>query len=196
MSANVTKQSAWFSWCRAGFEPELAAELQSRSAEAGSHGYARAERDRGFVQYMVESPTELSALDPRQLIFARASFQQYLRLAELDPKDRLGPLLDALPDAMSGMRFGRLQVEHADSDEGRPLSALARSLGNAMRGELRKRGWLYAEDNDRHPRLHVALLSGKEMTVGRAEAAWCPPWAGGILALGLEAGRSAAGAAQ
>ncbi|MBD8528225.1 23S rRNA (cytidine(2498)-2'-O)-methyltransferase RlmM [Pseudomarimonas arenosa] len=180
MPASVTEQFAWFSWCRSGFEPELAAELQARCAGSGLHGYARAVRDLGFVQYIGESAAQLEQLDPRQLIFARASFLQHLHLSGLDPNDRLGPLLESLPDAFPGQRFGRLQIEHADSDSGRPLSSLARALGNALRGELRRRGWLDPSDNDRKPRLHIGLLSGNEMVVGRAQSAWGPAWPGGI----------------
>ena len=41
-----------FCWCRPGFEPDLAAELGERAAAAGVGGYARAERDSGFVEFL------------------------------------------------------------------------------------------------------------------------------------------------
>ena len=37
-------------YCRAGFEPELAAELTERAGELGYAGYARTERGSGFVR--------------------------------------------------------------------------------------------------------------------------------------------------
>jgi 23S rRNA (cytidine2498-2'-O)-methyltransferase len=38
-------------YCRQGFEPELAAELGERAALAGWPGYAKAERNAGYVQF-------------------------------------------------------------------------------------------------------------------------------------------------
>ena len=39
-------------YCRAGFEPELAAELTERAALAGAAGYARTERNSGYVEFL------------------------------------------------------------------------------------------------------------------------------------------------
>ena len=44
-------------YCRAGFEPELAAELTERAAHAGFAGYARTERNSGFVEFISEDAT-------------------------------------------------------------------------------------------------------------------------------------------
>ena len=64
-------------YCRAGFEPELAAELGTRAAEAGFHGYAKAERGSGHVQFLGEQAHAMAqALPLRDLVFAR----QKLRL--------------------------------------------------------------------------------------------------------------------
>jgi 23S rRNA (cytidine2498-2'-O)-methyltransferase len=38
-------------YCRAGFEPELAAELSERAALAGLGGHVRTERGSGFVVF-------------------------------------------------------------------------------------------------------------------------------------------------
>lgn len=38
--------------CRQGFEPELAGELQFRASEAGFAGYARTQRNDGYVLFM------------------------------------------------------------------------------------------------------------------------------------------------
>lgn len=93
---------ALFCWCRAGFEPELAAELSERAALANLPGYARTERNSGHVEFICEDAAALSrALPFAGLIFAR---QKLLRLADLrgiDPKDRITPILAAL-DAMPG----------------------------------------------------------------------------------------------
>jgi 23S rRNA (cytidine2498-2'-O)-methyltransferase len=93
----VPAGDALFCTCRAGFEPELAGELTHRAAHAGIAGYARTQRNTGFVEYISEQAAELSrALPFDTLIFAR---QKLLRLAELrgiDPRDRITPILEAL----------------------------------------------------------------------------------------------------
>jgi 23S rRNA C2498 (ribose-2'-O)-methylase RlmM len=48
-------------YCRAGFEPELAAEFAERAAAAGFPGYARTDRGSGFVRFLgVEDPAALA----------------------------------------------------------------------------------------------------------------------------------------
>ena len=64
--------SGLLGYCRQGFEPELAAELTERAAEAGFAGWARTERDSGFVVFACEDVDALSrALPWSSLIFAR-----------------------------------------------------------------------------------------------------------------------------
>jgi 23S rRNA (cytidine2498-2'-O)-methyltransferase len=175
---------ALFCWCRAGFEPELAAELTERAAAFGFAGYARTERGSGHVEYVCEDAAALDrALPFAQLIFAR---QKLLRLADLpglDPTDRITPVLDALADhgpPPARPPFGELWVEHPDSDVGKPLAGLARSFVNALRPALRKAGWLTASDDATRQRLHVALLGGTHLLLARSVPADSAPWPQGI----------------
>ncbi len=171
-----------FCYCRAGFEPELAAELTERAADAGLGGYARTERNSGYALFLGDDGEALSqALPFSELIFARQKLRLIAELRDLDPKDRIAPMLEALheicgragrpdrhsPQLGSGLpalpqqpSFGTLLVEHPDSDEAKPLAGLARSFGNALRPALRKAGLLTAQDNDRLPRLHVCFVAG------------------------------------
>ncbi len=170
-------------YCRAGFEPELAAELTERAAHAGIAGYARTQRNSGYVEFIADEADALSrALPFSGLIFAR---QKLLRLAELrgiDPKDRITPILQALGDAAPGQgaAYGELWVEHPDSDDGKPRAGLARALGMARRPALRKAGWLAREDEADRPRLHVALLGGDHLVLGRGDPRDSSPWPLGI----------------
>ena len=68
-------------YCRQGFEPELAGELTDRAGRAGIAGYARTERDSGYVVFACDDADALNrALPFSTLVFAR----QKLRLvAEL-----------------------------------------------------------------------------------------------------------------
>ena len=176
-------------YCRAGFEPELAGELTERAAEAGFAGYARTERDSGVVVFFSEDAIALDhALPFSQLIFARQKLRLLAELRELNPQDRIAPMLDALTGhASETLRFGELVMEHPDSDAGKPLAGLARSLGNALRAALRKAGILSAKDNPGLPRLHVCLLAGDHALLARSVAADSAPWPLGIPRLRMHA---------
>lgn len=173
-------------YCRQGFEPELAAELGERAAQAGVAGYARATRGDGYVLFVTgdaDAARALArALPLRELVFARQKLRLLAELRGLDPKDRLSPLLAALP---AGLRVGELWVEHPDSDAGKPLAALARSFGNALRPALRKAGHLSAKEDPRLPRLHVCFLAGDHALLALADPRDSAPWPLGIPRLKL-----------
>jgi 23S rRNA (cytidine2498-2'-O)-methyltransferase len=182
-------------YCRAGFEPELAAELTVRAAEAGIHGHARTERGSGLVVFACDQAQALSrALPWRDLVFARQKLQLLAELRGLDSRDRIAPILAALQAqvagqgsgaAVQGPRYGSLLVEHPDSDAGKPLSGLARAFGNALRPALRKAGLLAVRDHDSLPRLHVCFVDGDHAFVAVADVADSAPWPLGIPRLRL-----------
>ena len=177
-------------YCRAGFEPELAAELTERAAEAGFAGYARTERDAGFVVFACDQAEALSrALPFDGLIFARQKLRLLAELRGLDPKDRIAPMLEALQgqQRFGESVFGHLVMEHPDSDAGKPLAGLARSLGNALRPALRKAGLLAAQDDAPLPRLHVCLIAGDHAFLAVAHPDDSAPWPLGIPRLRMHA---------
>jgi 23S rRNA (cytidine2498-2'-O)-methyltransferase len=173
-------------YCRQGFEPELAAELGERAALAGVAGYARANRDDGYVLFVAGDEDDAQklarALPLRELVFARQKLRLFAELRGMDPTDRLTPLLAAIPE---GVRVGDLWVEHPDSDAGKPLSGLARSFGNALRPALRKAGVLSAKEDPRLPRLHVCFLAGDHALLALADPRDSAPWPLGIPRLKL-----------
>ncbi len=165
-------------YCRQGFEPELAGELTERAAQAGVAGYARTERDSGVVLFFSEDAAALNqALPFSELIFARQKLRLIAELRGIDPKDRIAPMLEAL---LGRGRFGELVMEHPDTDAGKPLAGLARSLGNALRPTLRKAGALTMQDNPKLPRLHVCLLDGTHAVLASTDPADSAPWPLGI----------------
>lgn len=204
-------------YCRAGFEPELAGELTDRAAEAGLGGYARTERSSGYALFLSgdglgDDGDALSrALPFADLIFARQKLVLIAELRNLDPKDRIAPMLDALsascgsdasrdpgagqsPEEKSRRaslpqkhRFGTLVVEHPDSDAAKPLAGLARSFGNALRPALRKAGLLTAQDNDHLPRLHVCFVTGDHAFLAIGDPRDGSPWPMGVPRLRMHA---------
>ncbi|MFZ6695615.1 23S rRNA (cytidine(2498)-2'-O)-methyltransferase RlmM [Stenotrophomonas acidaminiphila] len=170
-------------YCRQGFEPELAAELTERAAHAGIAGYARTRRNDGYVVFASDDADALDrALPWRGLIFARQKLRLLAELPQLDPADRISPIIAAL---QGQPRCGELWVEHPDSDAGKPLAGLARSFGNALRPALRKAGLLTDKDSTRLPRLHVVFVDGTHAFVGVADTRDSAPWALGIPRLKL-----------
>lgn len=172
-------------YCRQGFEPELAAELTERAGQAGIAGYTRTRRNDGYVLYACEPDQvdTLSELLPwRGLIFARQKLRVLAELPQLDPADRITPIIAAL---QGQARFGDLWVEHPDSDEGKPLAGLARSFGNALRPALRKAGLLTDKPNAKLPRLHITFVDGTHVFVSVADTRDAAPWLLGIPRLKL-----------
>jgi 23S rRNA (cytidine2498-2'-O)-methyltransferase len=189
--------SGLLGWCRAGFEAELASEFAARAAAAGLGGYPRTERGSGYVLFV--EPDEVDchgphwtsrwtapadapvALAQRRPIFARQALSLCAELRDLDPADRIGPLLAALgPGGPETPRYGELVVEHPDSDAGRPLSGLARAFTNALRPALRRAGWLSARETPRLRRLHVGLLAGDRLLLAESSCGDGADWPGGI----------------
>ncbi len=174
-------------YCRAGFEPELAAELGERAAAAGHAGYAATERDSGFVRFLVpggDARALSQALPWQGLVFARQKLQLLAELPALDPRDRVSPIIASLQSGIHAP-YGTLLVEHPDSDAGKPLSGLARALGNALRPALRKAGLLAASEDPRRPRLHVCLLDGDHLLLASSDTRDSSPWANGVPRLRL-----------
>jgi len=175
-------------YCRQGFEPELAAELSERAAGAGFAGYARTQRNDGYVLFLCEDAAALAArLRWRELIFARQKLLLVAELRGIDPRDRITPVLAVLA-ALAGessARFGDLWVEHPDSDAAKPLAGLARSFGNALRPALRKAGRLTDKPQPRLPRLHLCFLDGDHLLVAIADPDDSAPWPLGIPRLKL-----------
>ena len=170
-------------YCRQGFEPELAGELNERAGAAGIAGYARTQRNDGYVVFVTDQADELDQrLAWRELIFARQKLRVLAELPQLDPSDRITPIIAALEGQP---RFGDLWVEHPDSDAGKPLAGLARSFGNALRPALRKAGLLTDKPNPKLPRLHVVFVDGTHAFVTVADTRDSAPWLLGIPRLKL-----------
>ncbi|WP_045728500.1 23S rRNA (cytidine(2498)-2'-O)-methyltransferase RlmM [Xanthomonas sp. GPE 39] len=169
-------------YCRPGFEPELAAELNARAASIGLAAYARTERNSSYALLICDTPLPAHTLRWRELIFARQTLHLLAELRDLPTHDRIAPIVLALAGQA---RFGDLWVEHPDSDSGKPLSGLARSFGNALRPALRKAGLLSDTPQPRLPRLHVYFLSGTHALLGIADSNDSAPWPLGIPRLKL-----------
>lgn len=176
-------------YCRAGFEPELAAEFQARAAELGYAGYARTQRDSGFVEYLSDGALTLSGeLNAASLVFARQCIVTFADVEWISRNDRATPIVAAVREWVTDRKpFGSVVVEHSDGDEGRQLAGLARSFGNALRGILRKEGLITEKDHSHAPKLHVFLKDETHCAVGFSDSRTASPFEMGIPRLRMHA---------
>ncbi len=187
MSANTAAAIGLLGWCRQGFEPELAAEYQSKAAELGVAGYAKAQRDSGYVEFLCEDAAALSQqLGTNSLIFARQSIGMLASLPNLPREDRITPILNVLRE-MGLNGFGSVAVEYSDADSGREFSGLARSLGNALRAALRKHGFMSGKDRPHLPCLHLLLTGAESGILGVSDYSQRPAFPMGIPRLRMNA---------
>ena len=97
--------AALLCYCRAGFEPELAAELTERAGLAGLAGWARTDRQSGYVVFHGEEREALvDALPFEHLIFARQKVAVIAELAQ-SPIDAPDPLAATLTARQPDARF-------------------------------------------------------------------------------------------
>lgn len=169
-------------YCRAGFEGECAAEIQQWAADRGVHGYCRARPGQAFVVFFPHQPASLAHLAPQlqlqELVFARQFFFLLQAFDDLPPRDRLGPILQALQDR----RYDSLLVEYPDTNEGKALSPLCRKFSRPLSRALEERGQLDAHGQEDR-RLHVFFHASGSALVGDVDPGKAAPWPLGILRL-------------
>jgi 23S rRNA (cytidine2498-2'-O)-methyltransferase len=100
--------------------------------------------------------------------------------------DRITPLLAAIEPLRAHAPFGTLWIEHPDTNDGKAMSSLARSLHARLTGALEDAGLLDVAQAQR-PRLHVMLPDGATAWVGASDAARGSPWPMGIARLRMPA---------
>jgi len=144
-------------YCRAGFEPELAAELGQRAASAGFGGHARTDRSSGFVVFSgVDGASLARALPWRELIFARQDMAYPIVAPPGTPPERVTALRQAFEAVMKDPEF------LADAKKQHLETAL-------MRGEEIERliDRIFASPPDVIARAANAIEAGKGVTTDK-----------------------------
>lgn len=143
-------------YCRQGFENECAGEIQDKATEVGVFGFPRVQKKSGFVLFECyqqgDVETLFKSLPLTSLIFTRQWVAVVDRLTDLDPGDRISPILSLggrLP------KCGDLRVETPDTEIGKDLLKFCRKFTVPLRQSLRKRAVLLAKENMKKPVLHV-----------------------------------------
>lgn len=171
-------------YCRVGFEKDLASEIQAKTNELEAFGFPRFENNSGYVIFecFQQQDAERIAknLPFNQLIFARQMLVCSEHITDLDPQDRVSPLLEYCQDFPL---CGDIVVEHADTSDGKELSKFCRKFTVPLRQALRKRNKLTAKEQLSKPCLHVFVTSTDSVFIGYSFAHNHSPYPLGILRL-------------
>lgn len=143
-------------YCRPGFEKEMAAEITDQASERGIVGFARVQENSGYVIFECYQPDEADRLAREvpfnRLIFARQMLVISDLLEDLDPSDRISPIVAAfehLAETINLKTSAELFVETADTNEAKALSTFCRKFTVPLRQALKKQGWLAAKPNQK-----------------------------------------------
>ncbi|MDO2947126.1 23S rRNA (cytidine(2498)-2'-O)-methyltransferase RlmM [Aeromonas simiae] len=154
-------------YCRPGFEKEAAAEITERASELQCYGFARVKDDSGYVLFELyeEGQADLLArkLPFRELIFARQMLVLTHDLSDLDPGDRIRPIVDA---CRGYAICGDLRVETADTNEAKELSGFCRKFTVPLRQALRSNEILTQKETRHRPVFHAFFLATDHVLLG------------------------------
>lgn len=156
-----------FIYCRPGFEGECAAEIQAQAATLGIAGFSKAKADSGYVVFGTynesDAATIVEQLSLHKLIFARQWFVLLALCKELPVSDRVSGLLEALQQLPAPAT--KLALETPDTNEGKMLLALCRTIEKPLSKQLREQR-LLNESGDSDLAIHICFLSTSAAYVG------------------------------
>ena len=174
-------------YCRAGFENDAANEFMQHASERGVFGYVNAKKGNGYVLfecYQQEQAEEVTNLIPiEHLMFTRQWFASLIHVQNMDIKDRVGEIIDALNNYENFPACGNVRVEHPDTDAGKELSKFCRKFTVPLRQALRKNGYLVEKGHESEKELFVFFTDNQNCFVGVANKDNCSPLPLGILRL-------------
>jgi 23S rRNA (cytidine2498-2'-O)-methyltransferase len=177
-SAFAAGPRAVLGYCRAGFEPDLAAELAAHLPGRIIH----ADPGSGFA-LVVPTDARLSAnrLSLDQFVFARQLVLTHEMPIALTSNDRINPLMERVLPLLAEERISALsecRVEYPDTNDGKVLSRAAKAIGPRVEDALTSEG--INHDPDGPYRLHLFLTPQKQAWVGLTHAQRCPADLNGI----------------
>jgi 23S rRNA (cytidine2498-2'-O)-methyltransferase len=152
MTNPMNTLSSWLIYCRPGFERDCVEETQAKPIETTENS--------GYV--VLQGKPRLAY---RQLTFARQLLSLHAEVSDLPERDRLTPLLAAIP--ASPERFSALYLEVPDTNDGKTLSGFTRRFQPLLEEELRKGSRLV--DDPKLPRLHIFFPDNQRALIATAD---------------------------
>lgn len=172
-------------YCRPGFEKECLGEINQVAGDQGLFGWSNLEANSGFVVFETE---QAEAVYPvlSQLVFSRDGWPIYARLSDLNPKDRLSPILEALQsilDSTAIEQFGSVSCEYAEGDSYHATSRFAGKFVNPLRQSLRQKGILTPKERKNLPALRLFFRDSSNVLIGVDKPEQRPSWPMGVARL-------------
>ena len=200
--------------CRAGFEPEAAADLFRLATNAKEDIAIDSPVGRGLVAGSLARfdpqhwPSAIDRSPPifiRSLFFGSGPHALFDRATTKGRPDRVAPLIAMIERfgtefPLSGLcrgsrgtgNYDSLRLETADTNDGKELSGLARALAARLTNGLVERGLLRAPEDGTviapAANLHVLFVDGAHAYIGVSAAPWASPWPMGIPRLRMPGG--------
>ncbi len=157
-------QTNWLLYCRPGFERDCVQETQAKQIEAAANS--------GFV--VLQGKPRLAYA---QLTFVRQLIRLHGEVNPLPERDRISPLLAALP--AEPQQFGALWLEVPDTNKGKTLSGFTRRFQPLLEDALIKAGHLVEDET--LPRLHIFFPDKNRALLGSSDPHNSAAWPMGIL---------------
>lgn len=132
-------------YCRAGFEKEMAGEINDKAAQLGVFGFASVKENSGYVIFECYQPGDADRLarelSLKDLIFARQMIVVGDLLQNLPEQDRISPILEQY-QTLNPINSSDLLVETPDTNEAKELLTFCRKFTVPLRNHLKKAGYL------------------------------------------------------
>lgn len=159
-------------YCRAGFEKEMAGEINDKAAQLGVFGFASVKENSGYVIfecYQTGDADRLAReLSLKDLIFARQMIVVGDLLQNLPEQDRISPILEQY-QMLNPINSSDVVVETPDTNEAKELLTFCRKFTVPLRNHLKKVGYLGKSAQARNSiTLHILFIRSGCCYVGYA----------------------------
>ena len=175
--------SSWLGYCRAGFEPDLAAEFSALAGAKPSGILAVPQSGYVLITFGGRDVKKAAAhLQWPKMTFARQFLRADADVVALPTNDRVTPIFEAVGKflAASGVeKINALRIEYPDTNDGKALSKLAQTLETRVAAKLVAIGRI-DEKNVRLPTLHVLLTPERQAYLGLSDPQSASVWRNGI----------------
>lgn len=190
------QKTGLFLYCRSGFESECAAEIQEQAARLGVYGYCQTKPNTGLI-FFICLPEEADHIAKKipvaETVFIRQLCVLVAQQADLPIDNRVEPLMYAINELPL---CGNLWIETPDTNEGRALSGLCRSIYKPIQKAAREAGYLTEKEVANRPYMHVLFLSTHYACVGYSYSYNHAPYEMGIPRVRVPKGSPSRSAAK
>lgn len=157
---------------RAGFEKEMAGEINDKAAQLGVFGFASVKENSGYVIFECYQPGDADRLarelSLKDLIFARQMIVVGDLLQNLPEQDRISPILEQY-QTLNPINSSDVVVETPDTNEAKELLTFCRKFTVPLRNHLKKAGYLGKSAQARNSMtLHILFIRSGCCYVGYA----------------------------